>query len=282
MKKLFVPFVWLVEKLGVLLRLIWNGGSRAATLLKSSADGLERKQNRWVGTGFLGVALTAVAIIVGVSKSDIERLNQTIDTSFEKMEKRDILFSSLAYTDFIDSNDERLAKQLYGCAIKQKTILYSIKESIQLHKELNDDIGDLSIDSIAIRYSEVNQIDRLLIDEFCSIQTNNISPLIIASELCIYGGNMTADRKIQLPEVYLFVNRSKKLSFIRGDGKSFVRFANQMDEAVHARDMKQIRKIIKNSGEETIRCEEIIVEECNITYDMLIGLFMRIMTKQNL
>ena len=198
------------------------------------------------------------------------------------MEKRDILFSSLAYTDFIDSNDERLAKQLYGCAIKQKTILYSIKESIQLHKELNDDIGDLSIDSIAIRYSEVNQIDRLLIDEFCSIQTNNISPLIIASELCIYGGNMTADRKIQLPEVYLFVNRSKKLSFIRGDGKSFVRFANQMDEAVHARDMKQIRKIIKNSGEETIRCEEIIVEECNITYDMLIGLFMRIMTKQNL
>lgn len=86
-----MPIVRVVQWFGKLLRAFWKGKSPNDAELSS-----ERVQNGQVGLSVIAIVVAIVGIHLSVRPSDIQRMEETMQLSFEKMEKSDYLAGPIA------------------------------------------------------------------------------------------------------------------------------------------------------------------------------------------
>ena len=90
MKRVFMPIVRVVQWFGKLLRAFWKGKSPNDAELSS-----ERVQNGQVGLSVIAIVVAIVGIHLSVRPSDIQRMEETMQLSFEKWKNQIILQAQL-------------------------------------------------------------------------------------------------------------------------------------------------------------------------------------------
>ena len=131
MKKILMPFAYLIKLFGKLLRLIW-GDKFKKTNRVVNPDQAKKEDNINFWVGVAGIVIPSVIAFIGIisSSNDMEHMEQSIEKSFARMEQLDYL--AHVDDDSIDYAKVQTYQQLRG---KVKTASTMMRSQIEFNRQ---------------------------------------------------------------------------------------------------------------------------------------------------
>lgn len=250
MKRVFMPLVRLVQWFGRMLRLLWNRRS-----VGKNSPTSETKTDTIVGTGALGIILTVVGIITAVTPSDMQRLETTMQQSFEKMEQLDYLAGPIG-----DSAN-------YNAVLRGKAKLVSsmLREDFDCFNQLDFSVFDDSqimhyCTHVIAGYGNTHSLMTSFEKEAAAFLFNDIETNYTYSIYYVHFSQLVHERK----------ELSKKL------GEERKQMEEELGTIAKSKmvNKKKVAKICKQcvNSKTAIQYNQICFEEINLLYDCLVAM----------